>query len=161
MAHRNAVAHADGRHHDRRATRDAHARLGGVRDLVEVDMAGDDLTVCGDNADNRLFHLLFGQAAGAQQRAVGHALCTRGDVVASLGHGGFLLFAKQAGGNPPACAHSTFTRPRRASNRKTMPALFFVKTRDMRVGFYTPTQPPWAASFGYRNAVSLGTVFRI
>ena len=24
--------------------------------------------------------------------------------------------------------------------------LLFVKTRDMRVGFYTPTQPPWAAS---------------
>ncbi len=30
----------------------------------------------------------------------------------------------------------------------------FVKTRDMRVGFYTPTQPPWAASFGYPKSVS-------
>ena len=28
-------------------------------------------------------------------------------------------------------------------------SFLFVKTRDMRVGFATPTQPPWAASFGY------------
>ena len=28
----------------------------------------------------------------------------------------------------------------------------FIKTRDMCVGFDTPTQPPWAASFGYRRA---------
>jgi hypothetical protein len=37
-----------------------------------------------------------------------------------------------------------------------------VKNRDMRVVFYTPTQPPWAASFGYRNqvALELGFVYR-
>ena len=29
----------------------------------------------------------------------------------------------------------------------------------MRVGFYTPTQPPWAASFGYRKAVSTEPLF--
>lgn len=28
------------------------------------------------------------------------------------------------------------------------------KTRDMRVGFATPTQPPWAASLGYHRVVS-------
>ena len=33
-------------------------------------------------------------------------------------------------------------------------SFLFVKTRDMRVGFYTPTQPPWAASFGYPKSVS-------
>ena len=31
----------------------------------------------------------------------------------------------------------------------------------MRVGFDTSTQPPWAASFGYRDAVSTGTASRI
>lgn len=29
-----------------------------------------------------------------------------------------------------------------------------VKSRDMRVTFYTPTQRSWSATFGYRNVVS-------
>ena len=40
-------------------------------------------------------------------------------------------------------------------------SFLFVKTRDMRVGFYTPTQPPWAASFGYHKVVSSGTTLCI
>ena len=38
---------------------------------------------------------------------------------------------------PPLCGGIQQRRSRRS------------KTRDMRVGFATPTQPPWAASFGY------------
>ena len=38
-------------------------------------------------------------------------------------------------------------------------SFLFVKTRDMRVGFYTPTQRPWGASFGYRKAVSTEPLF--
>ena len=152
VAHRDAVAHADGRHHDRGAARDAHARLGGVRDLVEVDMARDDLTVCGDNADDRLFHLLFGQTAGAQQRTVGHALCARGDVIASLGHGdSSFLRNRRAETRPPVrllivctCCQ---TAPQAHFNRKTMLALFFVKSQDMRLTFYTRAEK----SFACRN----------
>ena len=38
---------------------------------------------------------------------------------------------------PPLCGGIQQRRSRRS------------KTRDMRVGFATPTQPPWAASFGF------------
>ena len=36
-----------------------------------------------------------------------------------------------------------------------------MKTGGVYLGFYTSTQPPWAASFGYFLAVSLGTAKKI
>ena len=90
VAHRDAVADADRRNEHRRAACHANAGLDGVRDLVEVDVTRDDLGICGNDADDRLFHLLVGHAAGAQQRTVRHTLRACGDVVTSS-HGDFLL----------------------------------------------------------------------
>ena len=67
VPHRNTVAHADCRHEDGRAARRAHTRLDGIGNLVQIDMAGDNLTVCGNHADDWALHLLVGQAAGTQQ----------------------------------------------------------------------------------------------
>ena len=92
MAHRDAVAHANGRHDDRGAARHGDAGLDSRRDLVQVDVARDDLGVGRDDADDRALHLLIGQTAGAQQRTVWHARRARGDIVASLRQRGFLLY---------------------------------------------------------------------
>ena len=35
----------------------------------------------------------------------------------------------------------------------------FIQSQDMRLTLDTPTQPPWAASFGYRKPVSPEPVF--
>ena len=90
VAHCDAVADADRRNEHRRAACHANAGLDGVRDLVEVDVTRDDLGICGNDADDRLLHLLVGHAAGAQQRTVRHTLGACGDVVTSS-HGDFLL----------------------------------------------------------------------
>ena len=90
VAHCDAVADADRRNEHRRAACHANASLDGVRDLVEVDVTRDDLGICGNDANDRLLHLLVGHAAGAQQRTVRHTLGACGDVVTSS-HGDFLL----------------------------------------------------------------------
>ena len=43
VSHRDAVAHSDGRNEHGGAAREPDARLDGVRELVEVDVPGDDL----------------------------------------------------------------------------------------------------------------------
>ena len=84
VTHCNAVAYADRRNDNRRAACHGYTCLDCVCNLIEVNMAGDDLGVSRDNADDRAVHLLIGHTAGTQQRAVGHTRSARGDVITSL-----------------------------------------------------------------------------
>ena len=90
VAHRDAVAYANGRNEYRRTSRHANACLDCVRDLVEVDVTRDDFGIRRNHADDRLLHFLVGHTAGTQQRTVRHTLGTCGDVITSS-HGDFLL----------------------------------------------------------------------
>ncbi len=82
VAHRDAVADADGGELDRRPARAPDARLHGVRDRAEVDMAGDYLVFSVDDADKRPVELLVGIAHRLEQRAVRSALHALLDLVA-------------------------------------------------------------------------------
>ena len=88
VTHGNAVAYADGRNEHRRTACHANACLNSIRDLIEVDMARDDLGICRNHTDDRLLHFLVGHTAGAQQRTVRHALGSCSDVITSS-HGDF------------------------------------------------------------------------
>ena len=70
MPHGDTVTDADGGDEDRGAARHAHTGLDGVGNLVEVGVAGDDLTVGGNNADQRAVQLLRGVAQRIEQAAV-------------------------------------------------------------------------------------------
>ena len=70
VVHRDAVAHADGRDLDRRAAGHADARLHRVGDLVEHQVAGDDLVRRVDDGDERPRDLLVGETVGLQETAV-------------------------------------------------------------------------------------------
>ena len=83
VTHGNAVAYADGRNEHRRTACHANACLNRIRDLIEVDMARDDLGICRNHTDDRLIHFLVGHTAGAQQRTVRHALGSCSDVITS------------------------------------------------------------------------------
>ena len=88
VTHGNAVAYADGRNEHRRTACHANACLNRIRDLIEVDMARDDLGICRNHTDDRLLHFLVGHTAGTQQRTVRHALGSCSDVITSS-HGDF------------------------------------------------------------------------
>ena len=90
VTHGNAVAYADGRNEHRRTACHANARLNRIRDLIEVDVARNDLGIRRNHADDRLPDLLIGHTAGTQQRTVRHALGSCGDVITSS-HREFLL----------------------------------------------------------------------
>ena len=62
VAHRNAVAHADGRELDRHAARQTDAVLDGLRDVVQVVVPRHTLRLCAHHADQRKLQLLVGQA---------------------------------------------------------------------------------------------------
>ncbi len=81
MAHRNAVADRDGRDHDGHAARLGDAELDGLGDLVQVHVAGDDLIIGTDDADERLCHLLPGESKGIEQTSVGRLLDALLDVI--------------------------------------------------------------------------------
>ena len=88
VTHGNAVAYADSRNEHRRTACHANACLNRIRNLIEVDMARDDLGICRNHTDDRLIHFLVGHTAGAQQRTVRHALGSCSDVITSS-HGDF------------------------------------------------------------------------
>ena len=90
VTHGDAVAYADGRNEHRRTACHANTCLNRIRDLIEVDMARDDLGICRNHTDDRLPDLLIGHTAGTQQRTVRHALGSCGDVITSS-HREFLL----------------------------------------------------------------------
>ena len=71
MAHGDAVAHGDGGELHRGASGGTDAGLDSLGDLVQVHVAGDDLVVGTDHADERPLQLLLGIAQGIEQGAVG------------------------------------------------------------------------------------------
>ena len=71
VAHGDAVAHGDGGELDGRAAGGPDAGLDGVGDLIQVHVAGDDLVIGADHADQRPLQLLPGKTQGIEQRAVG------------------------------------------------------------------------------------------
>ena len=89
MAHGDAVAHADGRDQDGGAACHLDACLNGVGHLIQVHVAGHDLTVGAHHADEGALQLFRGVAQCIEQTAVGRALHALGHVVAS--HGLFLF----------------------------------------------------------------------
>ena len=71
MAHGDAVTHGDGGELHRGAAGGPDAGLDGLGNLVQVHVAGDDLIVGTDHADERALQFLLGVAQGVEQRAVG------------------------------------------------------------------------------------------
>ena len=86
MAHGDAVAHGDGGELHRRAPGRPDTGLDGFGDLVQVHVAGDDLIVGADHADQRALQFLFGVAQGIEQGAVGGPFDALGDVAAEIFH---------------------------------------------------------------------------
>jgi len=82
MPHGDTVADADGGNEDGGAARHANACLDGIGDLVEVGVAGDDLAVGGNNADQRAVQLLRGVAQRIEQAAVRCPLGAFFDIIA-------------------------------------------------------------------------------
>ena len=71
MSHGDAVAHGDGGKLHRGASGGTDAGLHRLGDLIQVHVAGDDLVVGTDHADERPLQLLLGIAQGIEQGAVG------------------------------------------------------------------------------------------
>ena len=94
MAHGNAIANTDGRNQHRGAARHADACLDGIGQLIQVHMAGNDLTVSRNHADQRAFQLFRGVAQGIEQAAVWGALRAFFNVITSHI---FLSFAAEKG----------------------------------------------------------------
>ena len=74
MAHGDAVAHGDGRKHHRRAACGPDTGLYSLGDLVQPHVAGDDLVIGTDHADEGPGKLLIGIAQRVKQAAVGRPL---------------------------------------------------------------------------------------
>ena len=87
MVHGDAVAYADGVDLERGAAGQPHARLDGVGDLLEVDVAGDDLVLGGDDRHERSLELLVGEPVGFEEAAVGRSRQPLLDGIASQVHG--------------------------------------------------------------------------
>ena len=94
MAHGNAIANTDGRNQHRGAARHADTCLDGIGQLIQVHMAGNDLTVSRNHADQRAFQLFRGIAQGIEQAAVWGALRAFFNVITSHI---FLSFAAEKG----------------------------------------------------------------
>ena len=60
MAHGDAIADTDGRDQDGGAARHLHTGLDGIGDLIQIHVAGHDLAVSADHADQRALQLLGG-----------------------------------------------------------------------------------------------------
>ena len=82
MSHGDTVADADGGNEDGGAARHANACLDGIGDLVEVGVAGDNLAVGGNNADQRAVQFLRGVAQRIEQAAVRCPLGAFFDIIA-------------------------------------------------------------------------------
>ena len=97
MAHGDTVAHADGRDQDGGAACHLDACLNGVGHLIQVHVAGHDLTVGAHHADEGALQLFRGVAQCIEQAAVGRALRALGHVVASHGFRSSLFSPKGKG----------------------------------------------------------------
>ena len=85
MAHGDAVAHADGRDQDGGTARHLDTGLDGIGDLIQIHVAGHDLTVGAHHADERTLQLFRGVTQCIKQAAVRRTLRTLGHVVTSHG----------------------------------------------------------------------------
>ncbi len=83
VAHGDAVVHADRVEDERHAARLADALLDELADLVQVDVAGNDVDVAVADGDERLAEIVVGHAGGAEQAAVGGAGVAQFDNVGS------------------------------------------------------------------------------
>ena len=91
MAHGDAVAHGDGGELHRRAPGAPDAGFDGFGDFVQVHVAGNDLIVGADHADEGALQLLLGIAQGVEEGAVWGALHAAGHVVAAHGMTSFCI----------------------------------------------------------------------
>ena len=71
VAHGDAVVDADRVEDERHAARLADALLDELADLVQVDVAGNDVDVAVADGDERLAEIVVAHAGGAEQAAVG------------------------------------------------------------------------------------------
>ena len=114
VAHGDAVAHGDGGELHGRASGGPDASLDGFGNLVQVHVAGDDLIIGADHADERAFQLLLGVAQGVKQRTVGSPFDTLGDVAALFFHVRCLLCVRDCSGKMAsilAFYHNIESRP--------------------------------------------------
>ena len=82
MAHSDAVADTDGGDEDGGAACHAHASLDGIGNLIQMGVAGDNLAVGGNDADQRTVQLLRRVAQRIKQAAVWCPLRALFDVIA-------------------------------------------------------------------------------
>ena len=70
VAHDDAVAHADGRHHHRGAAGGVDTGFHRLCQLIQMGMSGDDVALGGYHADQGLLQLLVREARGVKQGPV-------------------------------------------------------------------------------------------
>ncbi len=83
VAHGDAVVDADRVEHERHAAGLAHALLDVLPDLVQVDVAGDDVDVAVADGDERLAEVVLADAGGAEQASMGGSGVAQLDSVGS------------------------------------------------------------------------------
>ena len=83
VAHDDAVAHADGRHHYGGAAGGVDAGFDSVGQLAEMGVAGDDVALGGHHADQGLLQFLIGKSGGVKQGSVGRSIRPLRDLVAA------------------------------------------------------------------------------
>ena len=74
VAHRQAVAHGDGRKDDRHTAGQGHPLLDRFGDLVEVHVPRNDVVLGVDDADERLADFFVAQAERLQKAALGSGI---------------------------------------------------------------------------------------
>ena len=71
VPHRNAVIDADGVEDERHSSRLAHALLDQLADLVEMNVAGNDIDVAVADGDKRLAKIVLAHADGTEEASMG------------------------------------------------------------------------------------------
>ena len=89
VAHDDAVADADGGDLHRGAAGGVDAGLHGLRQLVKVRVAGNDLALGADHADEGTVQLLLGESGGEEEGAVGGPVHPLGHLMAVHGKAPF------------------------------------------------------------------------
>ena len=89
MAHSQAVAHRDSRKHNGGAAGHGNAGFHSLHDFIQVHVAGNNVILGADHADQRTLQFLFGKSQGVEQGAVGGALHAFGHCIASQGKASF------------------------------------------------------------------------
>ena len=91
MTHGDAIAYTDGGDQDGGTTGHLHTGLDSLGDLIQIHMAGDDLTVGTHHTDEGAVQLFRGVAQGVKQASVGRALRAFGHIVTSHCKSSFLI----------------------------------------------------------------------